>query len=77
MKSNFLNLKKNFSIPKGTIYLCGNSLGPPLKSMGSEVKKFVDEEWAKEKSNKIVLIGKNLDHQSIKNQLSSCRFNSD
>ena len=48
MKSNFLNLKKNFSIPKGTIYLCGNSLGPPLKSMGSEVKKFVNEEWAKE-----------------------------
>ena len=36
-----------------------------------------DEEWAKEKSNKIVLIGKNLDHQTIKNQLSSCRFNSD
>ena len=48
MKSNFLNLKKNFSIPEGTIYLCGNSLGPPLKSMGNEVKKFVDEEWAKE-----------------------------
>ena len=36
-----------------------------------------DEEWTKEKSNKIVLIGKNLDHQTIKNQLSSCRFNSD
>ncbi|WP_288246393.1 GTP-binding protein [uncultured Prochlorococcus sp.] len=36
-----------------------------------------DEEWTKEKSNKIVLIGKNLDHQAIKNQLSSCRFNSD
>ena len=36
-----------------------------------------DEEWTKEKSNKIVLIGKNLDHQPIKNQLSSCRFNSD
>ncbi len=35
-----------------------------------------DEEWTKEKSNKIVLIGKNLDHQTIKNQLSSCRFNS-
>ena len=35
-----------------------------------------DEEWIKEKSNKIVLIGKNLDHQTIKNQLSSCRFNS-
>ena len=36
-----------------------------------------DEEWTKEKSNKIVLIGKNLDHQTIKNQLASCRFNSD
>ena len=35
-----------------------------------------DEEWEKEKSNKIVIIGKNLDHQTIKNQLSSCRFNS-
>ena len=35
-----------------------------------------DEEWTKEKSNKIVLIGKKLDHQTIKNQLSSCRFNS-
>jgi len=36
-----------------------------------------DEEWTNEKSNKIVLIGKNLDHQTIKNQLSSCRFDSD
>ena len=34
-----------------------------------------DDEWTKEKSNKIVIIGKNLDHQTIKNQLSSCRFN--
>ena len=36
-----------------------------------------DEEWTKEKSNKIVLIGKDLDHQTIKNQLSSCRFSTD
>ena len=36
-----------------------------------------DEEWTKEKSNKILLIGKNLDHQTIKNQLSSCRFSKD
>ncbi len=36
-----------------------------------------DEEWTKEKSNKIVLIGKNLDHQTIKKQLSSCRFSKD
>ena len=34
-----------------------------------------DCEWTKEKSNKIVLIGKNLDHQTIKNQLDDCRFN--
>ncbi len=36
-----------------------------------------DEEWTKEKSNKIVLIGKNLDHQTIKKQLSSCKFSTD
>ena len=35
-----------------------------------------DCEWENEKSNKIVLIGKDLDHQTIKNQLDSCRFNS-
>ena len=35
-----------------------------------------DYEWENEKSNKIVLIGKDLDHQTIKNQLDSCRFNS-
>ena len=34
-----------------------------------------DCEWENEKSNKIVLIGKNLDHQTIKNQLDCCRFN--
>ncbi len=36
-----------------------------------------DEEWTKEKSNKIVLIGKELNHQTIKKQLSSCRFSAD
>jgi len=35
-----------------------------------------DYEWESEKSNKIVLIGKDLDHQTIKNQLYHCRFNS-
>ena len=34
-----------------------------------------DYEWGNEKSNKIVLIGKDLDHQTIKNQLDCCRFN--
>ena len=33
-----------------------------------------DYEWGNEKSNKIVLIGKDLDHQTIKNQLDCCRF---
>ena len=36
-----------------------------------------DYEWTKAKSNKIVLIGKDLDHQTIKNQLDFCRFNSE
>ncbi len=35
-----------------------------------------DYEWENEKSNKIVLIGKDLDHEIIKNQLDFCRFNS-
>ncbi len=35
-----------------------------------------DDEWEKERSNKIVFIGKNLDHGTIKKQLESCRFNS-
>ena len=34
-----------------------------------------DCEWENEKSNKIVLIGKDLDHQTIKNHLDCCRFN--
>ncbi len=33
-----------------------------------------DCEWENEKSNKLVLIGKDLDHQTIKNQLDCCRF---
>ena len=36
-----------------------------------------DDEWEDEKSNKIVLIGKGLDHQTIKKQLDFCRFNSE
>tara|TARA_Y100001970_G_scaffold200773_1_gene244241 strand:- start:13174 stop:14208 length:1035 start_codon:yes stop_codon:yes gene_type:complete len=33
-----------------------------------------DDLWESEKSNKIVLIGKNLNHETIKKQLSSCRI---
>jgi len=35
-----------------------------------------DEDWKKDKSNKIVLIGKNLNHQEIKDQLDLCRSKS-
>ncbi len=35
-----------------------------------------DEDWKKDKSNRIVLIGKNLNHKEIKNQLDLCRSNS-
>tara|TARA_B100000900_G_scaffold137923_1_gene116858 strand:- start:365 stop:583 length:219 start_codon:yes stop_codon:yes gene_type:complete len=33
-----------------------------------------DEDWKSKKSNKIVLIGKNLNHQEIKDQLAFCRI---
>jgi len=46
--SNFAQFKNLFSIPKDTVYLCGNSLGPPLKSMTNEIKNFIENEWAKE-----------------------------
>ena len=46
--SNFSQFKNLFSIPKDTVYLCGNSLGPPLKSMTNEIKNFIENEWAKE-----------------------------
>ena len=32
-----------------------------------------DDDWKKDKSNRIVLIGKNLNHQEIKDQLDLCR----
>ena len=33
-----------------------------------------DDDWQNERSNKIVLIGKNLNHEKIQQQLSACRI---
>ena len=35
-----------------------------------------DDQWTKERSNKIVLIGKGLDHKQIKEQLNLCKTSS-
>ena len=45
---DFSNFKNLFSIPEGTIYLNGNSLGPPLKSTGNVINAFIENEWGKE-----------------------------
>jgi len=42
--ANILN-KEVFVIPKGVIYLDGNSLGPLPKAVGARVQKMLDEEW--------------------------------
>ena len=45
---DFSYFKNLFSIPEGTIYLNGNSLGPPLKSTGNVINDFIENEWGKE-----------------------------
>ena len=43
-------------------------------SVESSQLSLDDDDWQNERSNKIVLIGKNLNHEKIKHQLSSCRI---
>ena len=41
---DFSHYKNLFSIPEGTIYLNGNSLGPPLKSTGNVINDFIEND---------------------------------
>ena len=70
------DLSKSFEDAKGILWFMESERKHIFHLSG---KRFSldDEEWTKEKSNKIVLIGKDLDHQTIKKQLSSCRFSTD
>ncbi len=74
---NFLDnqLSKNVFRAKGILWFVESERKHVFHLSG---KRFSldDYEWENEKSNKIVLIGKNLNHQTIKNQLDFCRFNS-
>tara|TARA_B100000131_G_C18058367_1_gene589426 strand:- start:141 stop:1334 length:1194 start_codon:yes stop_codon:yes gene_type:complete len=67
---NFLKFKNQFAIPEGTIYLNGNSLGPPLKSTGDVIKTFVEEEWGKELIKAWNTKGWFAQAKSIGNQIS-------
>ena len=46
--NHFINTKKLFQIPKGMIYLNGNSLGPLPKNTKKFINDFLDNEWGKE-----------------------------
>ena len=74
---NFLDnqLSKNVFRAKGILWFMESERKHVFHLSG---KRFSldDCEWENEKSNKIVLIGKDLDHKTIKNQLDCCRFNS-
>ncbi len=75
---NFLDnqISKNVFRAKGILWFVESDRKHIFHLSG---KRFSldDCEWENEKSNKIVFIGKNLDHQTIKNQLDFCRFNSE
>lgn len=47
MRSDFALTKQLFDIPDGTIYLDGNSLGPPTKTASDQVSSLIEEKWAK------------------------------
>jgi len=42
------DLRRRFALPEGVVYLDGNSLGPPLKSVAARVQQTVGAEWGSE-----------------------------
>lgn len=45
MRTDFSWTRAQFVIPPGTIYLDGNSLGPPLKGTKAALAALIDEAW--------------------------------
>ena len=45
---NFLPKKELFDIPSGTVYLDGNSLGPPLRNTSEQAVEVINNEWGRE-----------------------------
>jgi kynureninase len=45
MPTDFTSLRAQFDLPKGVIYLDGNSLGPLPKAAAARVAKTITEEW--------------------------------
>jgi kynureninase len=45
MPTDFAATKRQFHLPKGMIYLDGNSLGPMVKSVPARVGQMVEAEW--------------------------------
>ncbi len=73
---NFLDnqLSKNVFRAKGILWFVESDRKHIFHLSG---KRFSldDEEWTNKKLNKIVLIGKDLDHNTLKKQLDFCRSN--
>ena len=45
--TDFANLRRQFELPEGMIYLDGNSLGPMPKATAARVAQTITEEWGK------------------------------
>ncbi len=39
------HLRHRFRLPKGLIYLCGHSLGPPPRTIGARTERVISGEW--------------------------------
>ena len=74
---NFLDnqLSKNVFRAKGILWF-QESERKHIFHLSGKRFSLDDEDWEKEKINRIVLIGKNLNHQEIKEQLDFCKSSS-